>query len=68
LQGREIREQLFDEVADLLHDLDDGMRPISVLLPYLPTAFHKKRDIAREKLGQIFAKVCSINGRSLTIA
>jgi sterol 14-demethylase len=31
-------------VADLLHDLDDGMRPISVFFPYLPTAFHKKRD------------------------
>eukprot|EP00877_Chromochloris_zofingiensis_P002450 jgi/Chrzof1/12205/Cz06g25080.t1 len=45
LLGREIREQLFDQVADLLHDLDDGMRPISVFLPYLPTAFHKKRDM-----------------------
>eukprot|EP00775_Hariotina_reticulata_P006190 gene6190-6426_t len=57
LLGREIREQLFDQVADLLHDLDDGMRPISVFFPYLPTAYHKKRDIARVKLGQIFAKV-----------
>ncbi|GBF88206.1 sterol 14 desaturase [Raphidocelis subcapitata] len=57
LLGREIREQLFDQVADLLHDLDDGMRPISVFFPYLPTAFHKKRDEARVKMGQIFAKV-----------
>jgi sterol 14-demethylase len=44
-------------VADLLHDLDDGMRPISVFFPYLPTAYHRKRDEARVKLGQIFAKV-----------
>jgi len=44
-------------VADLLHDLDDGMRPISVFFPYLPTSYHKKRDVARVKLGQIFAKV-----------
>ena len=45
LLGREIREQLFDQVADLLHDLDDGMRPISVFFPYLPTSYHKKRDL-----------------------
>lgn len=57
LLGREVREQLFDQVADLLHDLDDGMRPISVFFPYLPTAFHKKRDLARAELGRIFAKV-----------
>lgn len=57
LLGREIREQLFDQVADLLHDLDDGMRPISVFFPYLPTPYHKKRDEARVKLGQIFSKV-----------
>lgn len=57
LLGREIREQLFDQVADLLHDLDDGMRPISVFFPYLPTSFHRKRDLARAKLGEIFAGV-----------
>jgi hypothetical protein len=34
------------------------MRPISVFFPYLPTAFHRKRDVARVKLGQIFSKVC----------
>ncbi len=42
--GREVREEMFEEVATLLHDLDDGMRPISVMFPYLPTAFHRKRD------------------------
>lgn len=57
LLGREIREQLFDQVDSLLHDLDDGMRPISVFFPYLPTSFHKKRDLARIQLGKIFAKV-----------
>jgi len=57
LLGREVREQLFEQVADLLHDLDDGMRPISVFFPYLPTAFHRRRDAARAELGRIFAKV-----------
>lgn len=45
------------QVDSLLHDLDDGMRPISVFFPYLPTAYHKKRDLARIELGKIFAKV-----------
>jgi cytochrome P450 len=37
------------------------MRPISVLFPYLPTAFHRRRDAAREQLRAIFTKV--IQGR-----
>ncbi|PSC68351.1 sterol 14 desaturase [Micractinium conductrix] len=61
LLGREIRESMFKEVADLYHDLDDGMRPISVIFPYLPTEFHCKRDAARDALHAIFAKV--INSR-----
>jgi sterol 14alpha-demethylase len=35
---------MFEEVSTLLHDLDDGMRPISVMFPYLPTGPHRKRD------------------------
>jgi cytochrome P450 len=48
---------MFREVADLYHDLDDGMRPISVIFPYLPTAFHRKRDAACAALHAIFKKV-----------
>ena len=48
---------MFREVADLYHDLDDGMRPISVIFPYLPTAFHRRRDAARTQLHAIFSKV-----------
>lgn len=49
------------QVDSLLHDLDDGMRPISVFFPYLPTSFHKKRDLARVQLGKIFAKVKAVS-------
>ena len=42
--GREVREQCLDEVTELLHDLDDGMLPISVMFPYLPIPAHFKRD------------------------
>ena len=39
-----MREQMFDKVASLLHDLDEGMRPLSVIAPHFPTAYHRKRD------------------------
>jgi hypothetical protein len=42
--GREVREHLFEQVADLLHGLDEGMVPISVFFPYLPIPVHQKRD------------------------
>eukprot|EP00879_Flechtneria_rotunda_P033367 GHRR01036949.1.p1 GENE.GHRR01036949.1~~GHRR01036949.1.p1 ORF type:complete len:186 (+),score=65.73 GHRR01036949.1:343-900(+) len=42
------------------------MRPISVIWPYLPTSFHKKRDQARVKLGKIFAKVIQARRASNT--
>lgn len=57
LLGREVREHMFRQVADLYHDLDDGMRPISVIFPYLPTSYHRRRDDARLRLAEIFGKV-----------
>ena len=73
LLGREIRENLFERVSDLVHDLDVGMVPLSVIFPYapiaphrfyitllLPTALfpmHRQRDRARKELGLIFGKV-----------
>lgn len=42
--GREVRENMFGEVTALLHDLDEGMMPISVLAPYLPIPAHNRRD------------------------
>ena len=35
---------MFHQVADLFHDLDMGMLPISVLFPYLPIPPHWRRD------------------------
>ncbi|PNW86578.1 hypothetical protein CHLRE_02g092350v5 [Chlamydomonas reinhardtii] len=57
LLGREVREQLFDEVADLLHGLDEGMVPLSVFFPYAPIPVHFKRDRCRKDLAAIFAKI-----------
>lgn len=57
IMGREVRENLFGEVSHLLHDLDQGMRPITVLLPHLPTEAHRKRDKARRKIAELFKPV-----------
>jgi|APGre2960657444_1045066.scaffolds.fasta_scaffold00793_4 sterol 14-demethylase len=55
--GQEVRENLFDKVSDLFHDLDMGMQPISVIFPYLPIAAHRKRDSSRAELARIFSKI-----------
>jgi len=57
LLGREIRETLYSEVTELVHDLDKGMVPLSVFFPYAPIEPHRKRDAARKKLAKIFDKV-----------
>jgi len=57
LLGREVREQMFDEVAGLLHDLDEGMQVITVFAPNLPIPIHIKRDKARIAIGNIFRKI-----------
>lgn len=61
LMGREIRENLFGEVSRLIHDLDEGMQPLSVLAPYLPTPSHARRDKAREQLRALYTPI--INAR-----
>ncbi len=55
--GREIRENLFGEVSTLIHDLDQGMQPISVLFPYLPIKAHRRRDRARKRMAELFEPV-----------
>ncbi|KAG9144770.1 hypothetical protein Leryth_017243 [Lithospermum erythrorhizon] len=57
LLGQEVRNQLFDDVSALFHDLDNGMLPISVLFPYLPIPAHRRRDQARKKIAQIFGNI-----------
>lgn len=44
LHGDDVRENLFEEVARLFHDLDEGMTPLSVFLPHAPVPAHFRRD------------------------
>ncbi|KAL9841026.1 putative sterol 14-alpha-demethylase [Arabidopsis thaliana] len=64
LLGREVRDQLFDDVAPLFHDLDKGMQPISVIFPKLPIPAHNCRDRARGKIAKIFSNIIATRKRS----
>lgn len=54
LHGHEVRETLCKEVADLYHDIDGGMQPISTIMPRLPIEPHRRRDAARKELAKLF--------------
>lgn len=60
LHGDEVREQMFEDVSRLFHDIDLGITPLSFFFPYLPTPAHNKRDEARKEMGALFAKVIKL--------
>ena len=57
LHGDDVRENMFDEVARIYHDLDKGVTPLSFFFPYAPTEAHRMRDNARKEMIQIFSKI-----------
>jgi sterol 14-demethylase len=57
LHGDDVRENLFKEVSELYHDLDRGLTPLTVFFPNAPTAAHRARNVAREKMVQLFGAV-----------
>lgn len=57
LHGNDVREKLFREVSELYHDLDHGLTPLTVFFPNAPTEAHKKRNLARKKMVELFSKV-----------
>ncbi|GAB5361249.1 hypothetical protein AAMO2058_000697300 [Amorphochlora amoebiformis] len=57
LMGKDVRENLFGQVANLYHDLDQGITPLSVFMPNAPTAAHRRRDEARKEMVELFRKV-----------
>ena len=57
LHGDDVREELFEDIARIYHDLDKGVTPLSFFFPYAPTAAHALRDKARKEMCSIFSKV-----------
>ncbi len=54
LLGKEIRELLHERVAELYHDLDAGLTPLSFFWPTAPTRAHSRRDAARDEMQDLF--------------
>ena len=61
LQGKEVRQQLDTTFADLYKALDDGFQPINFMLPWFPLPANRKRNIAQQKMTQIYSDI--INAR-----
>eukprot|EP00541_Cyclophora_tenuis_P003273 CAMPEP_0116575070 /NCGR_PEP_ID=MMETSP0397-20121206/19749_1 /TAXON_ID=216820 /ORGANISM="Cyclophora tenuis, Strain ECT3854" /LENGTH=493 /DNA_ID=CAMNT_0004103913 /DNA_START=1 /DNA_END=1483 /DNA_ORIENTATION=- len=57
LHGNDVREQMFVEISELYHDLDQGLTPLTVFWPNAPTKAHRKRNAARQKMVQLFQRV-----------
>jgi len=57
LHGDDVRENIFREVSQLYHDLDQGVTPLTVFFPNLPTPAHRRRNAARKEMVQLFSKV-----------
>lgn len=50
---------MFTQVAELFHDLDAGMLPVSVLFPYLPIPAHRRRDRCARFQANAYRRCCS---------
>lgn len=57
LHGNDVRENLFKEVSELYHDLDQGLTPLTIFWPNAPIPVHWKRDKARTRMVELFSKV-----------
>jgi len=57
LQGKEVRENLDNGLADLYHDLDLSFIPINFYLPGLPLPVNRRRDEAHNKIVTIYKNI-----------
>ncbi|KAJ1453592.1 obtusifoliol 14-alpha demethylase [Pelagophyceae sp. CCMP2097] len=65
LHGEDVRATLSAEVAELFHDLDKGITPLSFFWATAPTDGHRKRDAARKEMVRLFSKVIASRRKEL---
>ncbi|EAZ39725.1 hypothetical protein OsJ_24164 [Oryza sativa Japonica Group] len=58
------RESVPGKLCELFGELDNGLHLISGLLPYLPIPAHRRRDRARQRLGEIITEVIRLRRNS----
>ncbi|KAH8885201.1 cytochrome P450 [Thozetella sp. PMI_491] len=54
LQGKEIRDQFDESLADLYHDLDMGFSPVNFMLHWAPLPWNNRRDHAQRTVAKIY--------------
>merc|ERR1719420_1655519 len=64
LQGKEIRETMSAEFAELYFELDAGLSPIGFFFPNLPLPGMRARDRARKRMDEIFDAIIEARRRN----
>jgi len=57
LLGPEFRYELSNEFVGIYHDLEQAIKPIAYIFPYLPLPVFRRRDKARVKLEQLVGEI-----------
>ncbi|KAI0635800.1 cytochrome P450 [Trametes polyzona] len=57
LQGREIRESLTKDYAQVYSDLDHGFTPLHWMVPGLPLPSYRRRDAAHAKMSSFYQSI-----------
>ncbi|KAI0675909.1 cytochrome P450 [Trametes maxima] len=57
LQGKEIRESLTKEYAQVYYDLDHGLTPLHWMFPSLPLPSYRRRDAAQAKMSSFYQSI-----------
>ena len=57
LLGPEFRYELSNEFVGIYHDLEQAIKPIAYIFPYLPLPVFRRRDQARIKLEQLVGEI-----------
>ena len=57
LQGKEIREHLTKDYAQVYHGLDHGFTPLHWMMPGLPLPSYRKRDAAHAKMSSFYQSI-----------
>lgn len=57
LQGKEVRNGLGKDFAEIYNDLDGGFTPVNFLFPNLPLESYRKRDRAHKKMSDFYIDI-----------
>jgi sterol 14-demethylase len=64
LLGAEFRYELSAEFAEIYHDLEQSIKPIAYVFPYLPLPAFRRRDKARVRLHGLVAQIMEKRARA----